>query len=788
MPGNKKKKKNVEKYSLADFHHIVDTNDEVNAKSQRKSSIIECQPSKMASSTRGRDATGSNQKLSNEHADQEYPNVPNGRDNSDMSRKKFQAPAKPKRGDATTCDQQPIYSSACHVIPEPSLQRAPWAPKGSGNKKNYNKVFQVPAQPSRLIDDDHIVYSEISELFPPPSYQSAPFEPQGRGGLSTTDCNQKVNSNKGRGNQYKYNGVPQVPANIWGQAAARGMYEHELAYNRCHNRGGGNQNIYNGVSQRPPNTWRHRDPYALQGPQIDSTVSHLNDYSEISQLLPGPPQPPCAALDNINHQKICNKKESKQGQGKGASTDADPSQNICNKTFDVLPKATEPRRKIVAQAAASNCKQISRVKSPEVLIPWAQRVQAARMGQKIKILKRPEPTEVTYTITDEPLRGLPGGEVRVRSCPPIPTPARCVPKELEQVDRMTSADFRHDYNAHVQNMRTRLKNQEHMHYFAQVIRENTHLFKGRVILVLSCGVGTLALMAARLGEAKRVYAVDHSMVTNYAELVVKQNHYEHTVKVMHGRMADLQLPEKVDGIVCNWMGHSLLWDSEILEVLEARDRWLKRNGFILPDMAILYLLGAAEPKLKGLCDWWRNVYGFNMSAMRRCALSEPRYAKTNGDGVLTLCHRVLYLDLKTATKKDLQIDCEIRLKVVQDGHLECFTLYFDVKFSRCHRNRTLSCNPCRPRVHNSLWLQTTLFVESSFVLRENHYYAGRFIFRPLKEYDMNQFEILLKFFVSRRPEGDLAGCFGNRLVAKRWLMMDRHQTVAEVDSCQDEDY
>ncbi|XP_026847383.1 probable protein arginine N-methyltransferase 6.1 [Drosophila persimilis] len=70
------------------------------------------------------------------------------------------------------------------------------------------------------------------------------------------------------------------------------------------------------------------------------------------------------------------------------------------------------------------------------------------------------------------------------------------------------------------------------------------------------------------------------MVTNYGELVVKQNHCEDTVKVLHGRVADLELPEKVDGIVCNWMGHSLLWKSEILEVLEARDRWLKKNGFI----------------------------------------------------------------------------------------------------------------------------------------------------------------------------------------------------------------
>ncbi|EDW28617.1 GL18857 [Drosophila persimilis] len=449
------------------------------------------------------------------------------------------------------------------------------------------------------------------------------------------------------------------------------------------------------------------------------------------------------------------------------------------------PSTQSQSSPFVPLRVANNYKQISRVEGEpsKARIPCVQ----ARKEPQIKIMKRPEPDKVTFTIKNEPIRGLPRGKVRVQSCHPKAPPARCVPKELEQVDRMTSADFRHDNNAHMLNMRTQLKNQDHMHYFAMVIRENAHLFKGRVILVLSCGVGTLALMAARIGGAKRVYAVDHSMVTNYAELVVKQNHFEHTVKVLHGRIADLKLPEKVDGIVCNWMGHSLLWNSEILEVLEARDRWLKKNGFILPDLGALYLVGAAEPELKGLCDWWRSVYYFKMNAMRRCALSEPRYAKTHADCVLTLAHRVLALNLKRATPEDLQIDRDIRLKVTKDGHLECFTLYFDVAFSQCHRQRTLSCNPCLSSGYNSLWLQTVLFVERSFVLRENLHYAGRFIFRPLERFDTNQFEIVIKLSESRRFEGEMPGFFGNRLVSKRWLMMDRHQTVAEVDSCQDED-
>ncbi|XP_026847381.1 uncharacterized protein LOC113566337 [Drosophila persimilis] len=83
--------------------------------------------------------------------------------------------------------------------------------------------------------------------------------------------------------------------------------------------------------------------------------------------------------------------------------------------------------------------------------------------------------------------------------------------------------------------------------------------------------------------------------------------------------------------------------------------------------------------------------------------------------------------------------------------------------------------------------QFALAADGSF-RREFLHYAGRFIFRPLKGFDTNQMEIIIKLHVSEFFKGALPEYFGNRLVNKRWLMMERDQTVAEVDSCQDEDF
>lgn len=395
---------------------------------------------------------------------------------------------------------------------------------------------------------------------------------------------------------------------------------------------------------------------------------------------------------------------------------------------------------------------------------------------KVTILRHPKPaTHATKCSTRR----------AVKSCPRIPTPCPKVPPELQHVHSMTSAEFRSDYAAHLETMRTRQKDQQHMRYFEASIEENPHLFKGRRILVLSCGTGTLALMAARAGAA-HVYALDHSRVTDYAQLVVKENHMEHIITVLHGRVEEVEKLPQVDGIICNWMGYSLLYESELLQLLQARDRWLKQGGFILPDLASLYLVGAKETQLKNdRCNWWLDVYGFNMNAMRRYALSEPRYARVKGEHLLTQAQRILSLNLLTATLQDLQIDRSICLQVQQEGSFECFVIYFDVKWSRAHEPLLLCCNPWRSHAQlKSLWLHTLLFVDQPFIMRRGKRYMGHLQFKSLRDHphlDMQHMRIEIEFF-----EGtDEHGMPCNPLLHKTWLMLPHFQSTQEVDSCQD---
>lgn len=90
-------------------------------------------------------------------------------------------------------------------------------------------------------------------------------------------------------------------------------------------------------------------------------------------------------------------------------------------------------------------------------------------------------------------------------------------------------------------------------------------------------------------------------------------------------MEEVTLPvEKVDIIISEWMGYCLLYESMLDTVLYARDKWLKPGGLMFPDRAAMYITAIEDREYKEeKINWWDNVYGFDMSAIRNVALNEP---------------------------------------------------------------------------------------------------------------------------------------------------------------------
>lgn len=57
------------------------------------------------------------------------------------------------------------------------------------------------------------------------------------------------------------------------------------------------------------------------------------------------------------------------------------------------------------------------------------------------------------------------------------------------------------------------------------------------------------------------------------------------IEVIQGTIESVELPEKVDIIISEWMGYFLLRESMLDSVLVARDKFLKPGGAMYPSHA-----------------------------------------------------------------------------------------------------------------------------------------------------------------------------------------------------------
>uniref|UniRef100_A0A5B7B869 Protein arginine N-methyltransferase domain-containing protein n=1 Tax=Davidia involucrata TaxID=16924 RepID=A0A5B7B869_DAVIN len=187
--------------------------------------------------------------------------------------------------------------------------------------------------------------------------------------------------------------------------------------------------------------------------------------------------------------------------------------------------------------------------------------------------------------------------------------------------------------------------------------------------------------------AGKVYAVDASEIALQANEVVKANNLSDIIIVLHGRIEDVEIDEGVDVIISEWMGYMLLYESMLGSIISARDRWLKPGGLILPSNATLYMAPVTHPdRYSESIDFWRNVYGIDMSAMlplaKQCAFEEPCVETITGENVLTWPHVVKHVDCYTITIRELEsVTTRYKFKSMMRAPFHGFAFWFDVEFS-----------------------------------------------------------------------------------------------------------
>ena len=275
-------------------------------------------------------------------------------------------------------------------------------------------------------------------------------------------------------------------------------------------------------------------------------------------------------------------------------------------------------------------------------------------------------------------------------------------------------------------------------YF-NALTQNAKSFEGKVVADVGCGTGILSLFAAKAG-AKKVYAIECTEIADICQKIIIDNHYDNVITLIRGQSEAIELPEKVDIIISEWMGYSLYYEVMLPAVLSIRDRYLKESGCILPSEATLYMLMADDPEYRSVnLNYWDDVYGFDFKAMKQLAFTEPVIETLRPSFYQGKPNILSHINLHSCTKDDIFFKKDFSFVADKDMNIDAFVTYFDVMFGDMEQKVVLSTSPFKKSTH---WKNTIFYLTDPFKLKAGEKVEGIIEFLP---HPTNETSLLVKF-------------------------------------------
>ncbi|KAM7015313.1 protein arginine N-methyltransferase 3 [Tautogolabrus adspersus] len=297
----------------------------------------------------------------------------------------------------------------------------------------------------------------------------------------------------------------------------------------------------------------------------------------------------------------------------------------------------------------------------------------------------------------------------------------------EDEDEAYFSSYGH-YSIHEEMLKDKVRTESYRDFMYR----NPEVFKDKVVLDVGCGTGILSMFAAKSG-AKKVIAVDQSEIIYQAMDIVRSNQLEDKITLIKGRIEDIKLPvEKVDIIISEWMGYFLLFESMLDSVLYARDLYLADAGSVYPDLCNISLAAVGDTeKHQGRIAFWDDVYGFNMSCMKKAVVPEAVVEVLKAETLISEPSVIQTIDCNTVCLSELEFTSDFCLKITNTTDCTAIVGYFDIFFDKGCSNKVMFSTG--PQVTKTHWKQTVFLLERPVPVKAGEELRGKITVRKNKK-------------------------------------------------------
>eukprot|EP00092_Neocalanus_flemingeri_P087829 GFUD01110899.1.p1 GENE.GFUD01110899.1~~GFUD01110899.1.p1 ORF type:complete len:505 (-),score=153.71 GFUD01110899.1:178-1692(-) len=299
-----------------------------------------------------------------------------------------------------------------------------------------------------------------------------------------------------------------------------------------------------------------------------------------------------------------------------------------------------------------------------------------------------------------------------------------------KADKSASVSSDCEFYGHLENQQHLMQDFTRTSAYQKAILDNPIDFSGKVILDVGAGSGILSFFAQQSG-AKRVYAVEASSIAVHAAKLVAANNVDDVIKVLSGKIEEIQLPEQVDVIISEPMGYMLL-NERMLETFLHAKKFLKPGGKMFPSRGDLHVAPFTDEALYmeqfNKVNFWYQEYfhGVNLSSLRNPAMTEyfrQPIVDTFDINICTAKTQRHIIDFQTAHETDLhRIEIPLEFHMLQSGTVHGLAFWFDVAFIGSNVTVWLSTAPTQPLTH---WYQVRCLLSQPIFAKQGQLLTGR---------------------------------------------------------------
>ena len=234
------------------------------------------------------------------------------------------------------------------------------------------------------------------------------------------------------------------------------------------------------------------------------------------------------------------------------------------------------------------------------------------------------------------------------------------------------------------------RNKAYMEALARVITPES------IVLDLGAGLGIHGLLAAKLG-AKKVYLVEPEDIIVVAREIARDNSFSDRICCLQGKIEEVDIPESVDVIVSVFTGNFLLEEDLLPSLFYARDKYLKPNGVMIPDVAVMEAVPVNAPNLhqQEIACWSKTHLGIDHRKARSYASNSLYYYnKELADAkYLAVPSQLKTMDFYQSRSTHCQV--EVKQRIIESGLCHGWAGWFKMRLGEAW----LSTAPHEPSLH-----------------------------------------------------------------------------------------